>query len=209
MKPESSFPVDPGSENSLVEAPSLEGRTTGELGAFWATGISLLLVLAALLALALVPSYLDRRVAPIQNHLQETLRPAERLAAEIELAQTQQIAALETWVFSGEGRFRQRYRDAVRAEEDALRSLQPLTEGMDLSVREALAGVTQVSFSQLEFQLEIRAVLNEEVSRETFQEEWTRERGRFDETLSATLALRRVLVTEAESGRDRKSKRPP
>jgi PAS domain S-box-containing protein len=184
----------------LVEALPSERRNITEVGAFWATGISLLLVLVALVALAFVPPYLNRRVAPIRSQIQETLRPAERLAAEIELAQTQQIAALEAWVFSGEGRFRQRYLDALAAEEEAFRSLRPLTEGMDLSVREALAGVTQVSFNQLELQLEILAVLNEEIRRETFREEWAMERVRFDEILSATLALRQVLSAEAESG---------
>jgi len=200
MMTEPTSPVDTRSGIPLIQAPPSEGRTAGEVGAFWATGISLLLVFVALVAQAFVPPYLNRQIAPIQNHLQETIRPAERLAAEIELAQTQQIAALETWVFSGEGRFRQRYREAERAEEEALSSLRPLTEGMDLSVREALASVTQVSFSQLELQLEIRAVLNEEISREAFLEEWTTERARFDEIHSATLALRRVLAAEAGSG---------
>jgi len=197
MMTERSSPKDPGSETPLVEAPPSEGRTAGEVGAFWATGISLLLVLAALVALAFVPSYLNQGVVRIQSQIQETLQPAERLAAEIELAQTQQMSSLEAWVFSGDGRFRQRYREAVRAEEEALAALQPLTEGMALSVREALARVTPVSFS---WRLGLRAVLNEEVSRETFLAQWTTERAKFDEVLSATLALRQTLAAEAESG---------
>jgi PAS domain S-box-containing protein len=185
-------------DSALVEGGSGPGGKLRETGAFWITGVSLVLVLGALVALAFVPANLNRDVARIQGRIQETLQPAGRLAAEIELAQTQQMSALESWLFSGDGRFRQRYREAVRAEEEVVEILQPLVERMDLPTREAIARLTPTSFS---WRLGLQSVLDEGVTREAFLEHWAMERARFDEVLSATRALRQVLAEEAESER--------
>lgn len=180
-----------------VEVGSSEGRTAGEVWAAWATGFSLILVVLALLALAFIPPHLNQGVARIQHQIQETLEPAERLAAEIELAQTHSMASLEAWVFSGDGRFRQRYRVAEAAETEAFVSLRLLSEGMSLSTREAMV---QVSLAAFPWHTGLDGVLNEVVSRESFLEEWSTERAKFDEVLSATRALRQSLAAETKSG---------
>lgn len=167
-----------------------------EMGAFWVAGISLLLVLGALVVLAFVPSGMNREVARLQGQIQATLQPAERLAAEIELAQTQQMRALEGWVFTEDPAFRRHFRERVRAEERALEALGPLTERMDLPTREAIARVTTFSLS---WRLGALTVLSEEVSREAFLEDLNAERAKFDEVLSATESLRNVLAREAQA----------
>jgi PAS domain S-box-containing protein len=191
-----SAPLDSRSDTTLVQAPLARRERLREMGAFWVAGLSLLLVFGALVVLAFVPSGMNREVARLQGQIQATLQPAERLAAEIELAQTQQMRALEGWVFTADPAFRQHFRERVRAEERALEALGPLTERMDLPTREAIARVTTVSLS---WRLGALSVLSEEVSREAFLEDLNAERAKFDEVLSATGSLRQVLAREAEA----------
>jgi len=165
----------------------------------WATSAAtvflILLVLAALFALAFLPGHLNQDVARVQQRIEEDLQPAEALAAEVELAQTRQIAALEAWVFSGEGRFRQRYREAYRDEARAFAALRDLTQGMSFAIREAISRVTLLA---IPWHRGVEDVLSEVVSREAFLENWDTERARFDEILSATRALRQNLRAETE-----------
>jgi len=173
------------------------GRSGQGVGTLAVTLFLFSLVLAALFALAFVPSYLNREVAQVQERIQEVFQPAEALAAEVELAQTRQMAALEAWAFSGEGRFRQRYRDAYRAEARAFATLRTLTEDMSFNTREAIARVTLLT---LPWHRGLEAVLNEVVSRDAFLADWATERAKFDEILSATRALRQRLGMETEAG---------
>lgn len=170
----------------------VEGR-----GPWIATVLSFVFLFVALAALALVPAYLNRKVAEVQERIQEVLEPAERHAAEVELAQTKRLAALEAYLFSGDARFRQRYRGAQREEDRASTALRPLTEGMSLEVRQVAARVADLSLS---WHLRLQDVLNEEVSLEEFLQGWDAERVRFDEVLSATRSLRSVLAAQTELG---------
>ncbi|MGW8267230.1 MAG: PAS domain-containing protein, partial [Longimicrobiales bacterium] len=170
----------------------VEGR-----GPWVATVLSFLFLFAALAALALVPAYLNRKVASVQERIQEVLEPAERHAAEVELAQTKRLAALEAYLFSGDVRFRQRYREAQREEVRASSALRPLTEGMNLEVRQVAARVADLSLS---WHVRLAEVLNEGVSLEEFLEGWDEERVRFDEVLSATRSLREVLAAQTALG---------
>jgi PAS domain S-box-containing protein len=183
-------------EAALVEVGLRPRGRLQETGAFWVTGAFLILVFGALATLAFVPTQLNQRVARIQGQIQQTLQPAERLAAEIELAQTQQMRAVEGWVFTGDPGFRQQYRETILAEEGALEVLGPLSERMELPTREAISRVTNLSFS---WRLGLQAVLNEEVNRDAFLEQLNEERAKFDEVLAATQSLRRVLAREAEA----------
>jgi PAS domain S-box-containing protein len=183
-------------EAALVEVGLRPRGRLQETGAFWVTGAFLILVFGALATLAFVPTQLNQRVARIQGQIQKTLQPAERLAAEIELAQTQQMRAVEGWVFTEDPGFRQQYRGTILAEEGALEVLGPLSERMELPTREAISRVTNLSFS---WRLGLQAVLNEEVNRDAFLEQLNEERAKFDEVLAATQSLRRVLAREAEA----------
>ncbi len=68
---------------------------------WWITGLSLLFLFSALVALAVVPVYLNRELSLLQDRVQTILAPAERYAAQIELSQTNRNAALEAYLFSG------------------------------------------------------------------------------------------------------------
>jgi PAS domain S-box-containing protein len=165
----------------------------GERGPWVATSLSLFFLLGALLALAFVPAYLNTQVAQVQEQIQEVLGPAEQLAAEIELAQTRRLAALEAFLYSGDPDFRQRYREAEREERRLYDTLQPLARGIDLDVWQLAVRVRDRSRS---WHLGLEDVLNEEVSRQEFLQRWNTERARFDDLLLATRSLRDALAVE-------------
>jgi len=167
--------------------------SAGERGPWVATSLSLLFLLGALLALAFVPAYLNRQVAQVQEQIQEVLGPAEQLAAQIELAQTRRLAALEAFLYSGDRDFRQRYREAEREEMRLDAALRPLARRISLEVWQATVRVRD-RYPPLDLGLE--DVLNEEVSRQEFLETWNTERARFDDLLSATRSLRDALAVE-------------
>jgi PAS domain S-box-containing protein len=168
-----------------------------ERGPWVATILSFLFLFATLAALALVPAFLNREVVAVQGRIQDVLEPAEQHAAEIELAQTKRLAALEAFLVSGDTRFRQRYREAYREEGRALEALRPLTDGMNQQVWQVAVRASDLSFS---WDLRVESVLNEEGDREAFLEEWDTERSSFDEVLSATRALRENLAAEKQLG---------
>lgn len=166
-------------------------------GPWIATILSILFLVSALLALAILPAYMNQQVAEVQERIQNVLGPAERLAAEIELAQTRRLAAAEAYLYTGQQRFRQRYRDAYREERASYDELQPLTDGMDLRVWQMVRRIKDLSDS---WHFALERVLNEEVEREDFLRSWDEERARFDELFVATRNLRAALQGEARAG---------
>ncbi len=177
---------------------TLPSKPAGDRAMWWITGLSLLFLFSALVALAVVPVYLNREVSLLQDRVQTVLAPAERYTAQIELSQTNRNAALEAYLFSGNSRFRQHYRDAYREERQALDSLQALTDELGMDIGEAHTRVIALSLPWNEGH---RAVLNEEVGREDFLQDWDTERARYDEILSATRALRGAVANAAAAGR--------
>jgi len=171
--------------------------SSDDRGPWIATILSVLFLVSALLALAILPAYMNQQVAEVQERIQDVLGPAERLAAEIELAQTRRLAAAEAYLYTGQQRFRQRYRDAYREELASYEELQPLTDGMDLRVWQMVRRIKDLSDS---WHFALERVLNEEVERADFLRSWDEERARFDELFVATRNLRAALQAEAGAG---------
>ena len=171
----------------------------GERGAWIATFLSFLFLFATLAALAIVPAYVNRHVAGVQEYIQTVLQPAEEHAAEIELSQNKRLASLEAYLFSGDTRFRQRYREARREEERSFLALRPLIERMDEKKDlEDLSSLAAGLSSALDIAL--GPVLNEEGIRGAFRETWNTDRNRFDAVLSATRSLRVGLAERTREG---------
>ena len=164
-------------------------------GAWVATILSFLFLFGALAAMTLVPAFLNRQVDAVQQRIQEVLEPAERHAAEIELAQTKRLAALEAFLFSGDSRFRQRYREAYAEERQALSALRALTTEMEGQVWQMSVRVWDLSWGS---DLRVREALNNEGDREAFLQDWEAERARFDEMISQTRILRENLAAGKE-----------
>ena len=180
------------------DAPA-PGVPEDEKRAWRGTVLSFLFLFSTIVALALVPAFLNRSVIEDQTQIRDVLDPAERFAAEIELAQTKRLAALEAFLISGDPRFRQQYRESQREEERALENLVPLIENFDVDEEtetrawELAVRVRDLSFS---WHLVVQEVLNEEVDRGTLHRNWDEERGRADDLFSVTRALRGSLSAE-------------
>jgi PAS domain S-box-containing protein len=200
MKPERSATQPSDGPTSTLQA---QERT-----ASWVTGLSLLFLLLSLLALVLVPAYLEREVAQVRARLRDVLEPAGSLATRIEFAHARQMEASQAFLLSGDARFRIRFREAVRDEDEALQALQPLAEGMSLEVRERHANLVALSFS---WRLRHEDMLRQEAlpgelhpafpSRELL-ESLTSDRAIYEEVLAASGSLREALALEVRRGED-------
>lgn len=170
----------------------------------WATLLPLLFLFLSLLALAVIPIYLEREVSNVRTEVEEHLEPAVRLAARIQLLQVRQMAALRGFLLSGEGAYREDYRDARLAESRVLDSLQNLLDDLSLDVRAETAPVfTQLLSLSFIWHLGHQEVLNEEVSRRAFLNRMEAEGGRYREVLNASRSLREVFAAAEAAGRRR------
>ncbi len=191
----------PGPAPMPWDAPA-PGVPEDEERAWRATVLSFVFLFATIVALALVPAFLNRGVSELQTLIREVLEPAERDAAEIELNQTKRLAAVEAFLISGDPRFRQQYREAYRAEERATDHLRTLLDQMDAvegaeSERRSWDLATRVGDMSFGWNLRIEEVLNEGgIDRGTFLQNWDEERGRVYEIFSVTRALREALSAQ-------------
>ena len=112
----------------------------------WGTGLALLFLMSALLALALWPAYVGRDVAQIGQQITDVLEPAQDLVSRVEFAQAKQLAATQGFLLSGEDRFRQDWSEARAEEETALNELRPLVESMSLQVQLEFARFFPLTF---------------------------------------------------------------
>jgi PAS domain S-box-containing protein len=191
---------DPSGTASVDPQPPILADEGGDSARPWTVGLPLLFLFLALLALALIPAYLGRDVSAVGRQIQEVLAPAENLVATIESSQVRRMAAFQAFLLTGEGRFRQRYRAARSVEEGAFEDLRPLTNSLDLRVREQVARAWPLSFN---WHLRHLPVLNEEVPREEYLEELGVEQASYEEVLSATRDLQEALAEEVVDGRER------
>lgn len=172
------------------DAPS---RTRGR----WA----LAFVAVAVVALAVVPILLGRRSAAVQTEIATVLEPARLLGVRLSLIQARQMARFQSFLLTGERGYVGQYEAALATEAELYEDLSRLVEGMDLEVRERLARLsTQVGLWHLNHQL---AFDSEDARLAVVGEGLARERARYADVQSATLALERALQGEVDAGRRR------
>jgi len=166
----------------------------------WYVWILVVFVVLSLLALAAVPVYHARRIGAVERQLSAVLEPARTLSSELELAQAEQMAALQAFILSGEGRFRQAYRSARAAEEAVYDSLYALAGEMELEVRERMVGLWSLSFR---WHVNHGPIVNEEVSRERFRSLLPEEQRLYDEIRRAARGLEAAIEEESQLARGR------
>jgi PAS domain S-box-containing protein len=106
------------------------------------------------------------------------------------------MAAVQGFVLTGEGPYRERYREARRQEEEALTSLTRLIEGTELlAIRGILANISSLSFT---WRINHQAVLNEEVTREEFREFLRDNQAQYQDLLRAGAGLQNAIGQEME-----------
>ena len=101
----------------------------------------------SLLALALVPIRLEEDVRQAAERIRDVLEPADRLAVKVQFTQARQMEAFYSFMLVGDPASRERYREARGEEEAALDTLEGITSGMSLEVRETMANLGPRSFS--------------------------------------------------------------
>jgi PAS domain S-box-containing protein len=189
-------------------------------GAAWATGFWLLFLFVSLLALALVPMWLERDVRSARNLIREVLEPAERLATRIQFTQARQMEAFYSFLLVGDPDSRLRYRVARTEEEaafDTLRAItRAITEGFDTlpglteeiaaDLGERMANLGPLSIS---WHINHEAMLSLEVtpgetlpvlSIEGFRGMLATEQATYAELISVTADLKEVFAREMEVG---------
>jgi PAS domain S-box-containing protein len=175
-------------------------------GAAWATGFWLVFLLVSLLALALVPMWLERDVGDVRDRIRNVLEPAEKLAAKIQFAQARQMEAFHSFLLLGDVRARVRYREARAEEEAAFDRLKGLTDAMSIQVKGEMAHFGPLSFS---WHLSHEEMLNQEVSSagpppgiytQGYRRRLIAEQAAYAEVLSVSEELRNILSVEMESG---------
>lgn len=182
-----------------LDRPGLD-RNPDRSTAPWTVGFPLGFLFLALLALALIPAYLERDAGIVRRHIQGILEPAEELVSLIQSSQVRQMAAFQAYLLSGEGRFRQRYRDARQDEENAFEELRAYSDSLGLTVRERIARAWPLTFN---WHLRHDPVLNEEITREEFLEDLGSEQASYEEVMAATQALQVALAQEVALGQRR------
>lgn len=152
----------------------------------------------ALLALVLVPIHHDRRIAEIEERLTRILEPARELSSRLMLAQADEMAAVQAYLLSGEGRFRERYRRAREREREVFDSLYVLAAEMDLPVRERLVRLWSRSAG---WHVHHIPVLEESAGGEDFRDRLADEQRLYDELVAATRDLQRAIAEEHDQAR--------
>lgn len=165
------------------------------LGRSW---VALAFVVTSLVALVLVPYLMSRRVARVQREISQVLEPARKLGYELRFTQARARAALQGFLLSGDSRFRVRYRQAANREQQLLDSLSAISGSLELSVTRRLIEASDASFR---WHLSHREVLDEQVPREGFVSELSREEEHYEEVQQATDRVLSAVSQEVEEGR--------
>jgi len=169
------------------------------------TALPVFLLLLTLLALALVPVYMDRRISRAEAQVERYVEPAVPLAVRMESFQVQQMAALRGFLLSGEGAYREAYRRARAREDEARGALSTLIQGMPSEIRiEALGAALEMNYeSSVRWHQSVQEVLNEEISRAAFLREMDRKEEIYRESVAASRNLAETVIQGAEAERDR------
>lgn len=157
-------------------------------------------VVAAVVALAVVPAVMGSRAARAQAALEQVLDPARLLGTQLSLVQARQMSYFQTFLFTQDPAARDAYMAASREEQEIFDELQTLVGSMDLRIRERLAFLSSLS---ARWHVEHVGVFWSQVAREERIASFAQERERYEELQRATLGLERAIQEEVDAGRAR------
>lgn len=177
-----------------VSEPPRSGRRLERRSA-----VPLVFVALTLVALAVVPLFVEQEVARIQEEVVEVVEPARAQLSDIQHAQARQTTALQAFLLTREERFRRRYDAARRDEQEAYKALERLAGRLDIAVREGLAALSSTSQS---WHLDHMVVLAGDPEREGAGLLPAVQEG-YDQVQKASLTLRERLREEMISARAR------
>lgn len=162
--------------------------------------LPLAFIVATLLAMVVVPVYHARQVAAVERELVDVLEPARSFANRLILSQSEQMAALQAYMLSGEGRFRARYRQARETESAVYDSLYALSDEMELSVQERMVRLWSLS---TRWHVGHEPVINGTMARAAYEESLAEEQRIYERVILASQNLQEAIAGEAERSRVR------
>lgn len=163
------------------------------------SAVPLVFVALTLVALAVVPLFVEGEVARIQEEVVDVVEPARARLSDLQDAQARQTTALQAFLLTGEGRFRRRYDEARRDEQEAYEALERLAGRLEIGVREGLAALSSASQG---WHLGHMVVLAGDPERGASTLLPAVQEG-YDEVQTASLALEETLRDEMSSARTR------
>ena len=157
-------------------------------------------VIAALLALGLVPLAVGRRVAEVEREIDQVLEPARQHALDLALVHARQIARFQSYLMTGDELSLARYQEARASERASYDALVALADQLELDVRNKLAALYAVSSS---WHVLHAPALASTDARLSFIADLTQERRRNEQLLEASRALTDAILESSLQGRAR------
>ena len=151
----------------------------------------ILFVIAALIALAVVPTAMRLQVSRVRNELQKTTRPARQWLTEVHIGLAQAAGAVRNYLITGDTAEIAIYEKAREREESAYEHLEPLLAQIGGPVKERFDALRQISQDWHETNLH---VLKTHDNNERTQLERTE---RFEGALVAAALLDEAITREA------------
>lgn len=163
----------------------------------------LALVALALVALAVLPVAQVRRIALMEEEIEQVLEPARATGQDLTVLQARQMAQFQSYLLSGDARFAEAYRGLLVEESAAFEELQALVERADLGVRAEMAALHAASQAwQVPHEGEEGPLASQE-GRIAYLDRLAGERERYARVLGAADALERSIRTQVREARAR------
>jgi PAS domain S-box-containing protein len=161
------------------------------------SGWPLLFTILSLLALAVVPPLIGRRVAAIEASIANSLDPAISLTGELTLLHSDQMSSVQGWVVTGDPDHVDRYRRSRDEEGVLFDSLTTRLEGADLDLS---LKIVQLQTAAIAWQT-THLALGDESQRFRLMSRMDRDRQLYDALLYAGRGLSDAIRTEIAEGR--------
>lgn len=182
---------------SLLEGASGDGASREAAGM---SRLPIVFVVVSLLALALVPFWIDRREAEIERQITEVLEPGRSLAMDLAFIHSRQISRFQRYLFAGDRTSFQRYNEARTGEQVLYDSLVALTDRMELDVRNKVAELYAVSTT---WHVMHASALESEAARRAYVRDLSADQRRSEQLIEASSALTNAILVRLEEARAR------
>lgn len=156
----------------------------------WIPIFAFVLVILALVALAITPALMVRRLASAFEVNNTIFEPARRLVSDLRFSFELQVAEVRALVLTQEQRYLDGYRDARRAEAEILARLSPLVHQICPDAAAQLEAVRQISSRWHVLDNEL---MGGQITHEQYRARLPRQAALYDSTFAATALLEREI----------------
>jgi signal transduction histidine kinase len=148
--------------------------------------VAFVLVILALVALAITPAVMVRHLASAVQENDTTFVPARRLVGELRFQFEEQVAEVRALILTGEQRYLDGYREALRAGDETLARLSPLVHPIGPAAVAYLQAVRRYS---AQWHVLDNALISGRITHEQYRTRLPSQTALYDSTLAATINL--------------------